>query len=301
MAGRSGLFSGGVLLYNQGGFLPDANCPDEGEAMLWNAKNGTVPLGNTKMHYASFGSGPKVLVLLPGLSDGLATVKGKAFLLAQPYKLFFEKYTVYMFSRKNDLPEGCSIRDMAEDQVRALKSLGIERFSLLGVSQGGMIAQYIAIDHPEMVEKLVIAVSAPCCSEMAAENVRRWLGFAEAGDHKALMIDTAEQSYSPAYLSKYRSMYPIIGRIGKPSDSYRRFRANAEAILDFDASEELCKISSPTLIIGGEDDKIVGAEASRQLNTLIPGSELFIYPGLGHAAYEEAKDFNKRVFEFLES
>ena len=269
--------------------------------MLWNAKNGTVPLGNTEMHYASFGSGPKTLVLLPGLSDGLATVKGKAFILAQPYKLFFEKYTVYMFSRKNDLPEGCSIRDMAEDQVRTLKSLGVERFSLLGVSQGGMIAQYIAIDHPEMVEKLVIAVSAPCCSEMSRTVIRQWLEFAEAGDHRSLMIDTAEKSYSPAYLAKYRSMYPIIGRIGKPADGYRRFRVNAEAILGFDASGELSKISCPTLIIGGEEDKIVGAEASRQLHALIPGSSLHLYPDLGHAAYEEAKDFNKRIFKFLEA
>ncbi|MBR0129730.1 MAG: alpha/beta hydrolase [Firmicutes bacterium] len=269
--------------------------------MLWNAKNGTVPLGNTEMHYASFGSGPKVLVLLPGLSDGLATVKGKAFLLSQPYKLFFEKYTVYMFSRKNEMPDGYSIRDMAEDQVLALKRLGIERFSVLGVSQGGMIAQYIAIDHHEMVEKLVIAVSAPSCSEIAAENVHRWLEFAEAGDHKSLMIDTAEKSYSSAYLAKYRSIYPIIGRIGKPSDGYRRFCINARAILGFDASEELCKISCPTFIIGGEEDKIVGAEASRRLNALIPGSSLFLYPDLGHAAYEEAKDFNKRIFEFLEA
>ncbi len=252
------------------------------------------------MHYASFGSGPKVLILLPGLSDGLATVKGKAFLLSQPYKLFFEKYTVYMFSRKNEMPDGCSIRDMAEDQVQALKSLGIERFSVLGVSQGGMIAQYIAIDHPEMVEKLVIAVSAPNCGDLSAEVVRKWLKFAEAGDHKSLMIDTAEKSYSPAYLAKYRSMYPIIGRIGKPSDGYRRFKLNAEAILGFDASDELSKISCPTLIIGGEEDKIVGAEASRKLNELISGSRLYIYPGLGHAAYEEAKDFNKRVFDFLE-
>ena len=64
--------------------------------MIWNAKNGTVPIGNTEMNYAAFGSGNKVLILLPGLSDGLATVKGKALLLAAPYRLFFKDYTVFM-------------------------------------------------------------------------------------------------------------------------------------------------------------------------------------------------------------
>ena len=102
--------------------------------MLWNAKNGSVPLGNTEMAYAAFGYGSRALVLLPGLSDGLATVKGKALLLAQPYTLFFDQFTVYMFSRKNQMPGGYSIREMADDQAKAMKLLGIERASVLGVS-----------------------------------------------------------------------------------------------------------------------------------------------------------------------
>ena len=107
-------------------------------------KNGCVTIGDTDMYYASFGTGEKKLVVLPGLSDGLATVKGKAWILSAPYKKFFRDYTVYMFSRKNRMPEGYSIRDMADDQVRALKLLEIDQICLLGVSQGGMIAQYMA-------------------------------------------------------------------------------------------------------------------------------------------------------------
>lgn len=79
------------------------------EIMLWNAKNGRVKIEDTEMSYISFGFGEKALVLLPGLSDGLTTVRGKALLLAKSYELFFEKYRVYIFSRKNDLPEGYSI------------------------------------------------------------------------------------------------------------------------------------------------------------------------------------------------
>ena len=268
--------------------------------MLWNAKNGSVPIGSTEMSYVSFGNGEKAFILLPGLSDGLTTVKGKAAMLARPYRLFFEKYTVYMFSRKDDMPEDYSIRDMADDQAEAMKALGIRRASVMGVSQGGMIAQCLAIWHPELVEKLVIAVSAPCANDPARSCVSRWMEYARQDEHKQLMISTAENSYSPARLARIRRAYPIIGLVGKPSD-YRRFLINAEAILRFDARDELGKIACPTLIIGGEEDKIVGAEASRELNRRIPGSRIWLYEGLGHAAYEEAPDFNQRVFNFLEA
>ena len=122
--------------------------------------------------------------------------------------------------------------------------------------------------------------------------------MARRGDHKALMIDTAERSYSPAYLKKYRKMYPFLRFVGKP-ETYDRFLVNAQAILSFDASAELSRIACPTLILGGEEDRIVGADGSRALAACIPGSALYLYPGLGHAAYEEAGDFYQRVFRFL--
>ena len=267
--------------------------------MRWNSKNGVVPIDDTEMSYVSFGQGKKNLILLPGLSDGLMTVRGKAALLAKPYRVFFDKYTVYMFSRKDKLPEGCTIREMAADQARAMKTLGIETASIMGVSQGGMIAQYFAIDYPEMIEKLIIAVSAPRANAVVRTCVKKWMSYAESGDHKRLMIDTAEKGYSPEYLKKYRRIYPIIGAIGKPSN-YTRFLISARAILGFDAYDELGRIACPTLILGGEKDLTVGVQASYEMHERIAGSELYVYPGLGHAAYEEAKDFNLRVLEFLE-
>ena len=266
--------------------------------MLWNAKDGRVSLREGAMSYASFGSGEKHLIVLPGLSDGLATVEGKALLLTGPYRPFLRDFTVHMFSRREPLPAGHSIRDMAADQAEALRALGIERTAVLGVSEGGMIAQYLAIDHPELVEKLVLAVTAPCVNDVIRSCLPGWIDMAERGDHKALMIDTAERSYSPARLRKYRKLYPLLGRVGKPK-SYDRFLVNARATLAFDASDELSRIACPTLILGGEEDRIVGPKASGELFEGIPKSRLFLYPDLGHAVYEEAKDFNERVFGFL--
>ena len=260
--------------------------------------NGTVPVGGTEMCWARFGHGAKTLVVLPGLGDGLATVQGKALMLAGPYKPVFDDYTVYMFSRKNEMPQNYSIWDMAADQAAVLQSLGIQKAAVLGVSQGGMIALALALDHADLVEKLVLAVTAPSVNPLIRERMEDWIGFAEAGDHKGLMIDTAEHSYSPEHLKKLRRMYPLFGALGKPKD-YMRFLINARAILAFDASDLLSSVSCPTLILGGEEDDIVGADASREMHERIPHSEIYLYPGLGHAAYEEAKDFYPRVFKFL--
>ena len=156
-------------------------------------ENGCVAVSGTDMYYVSFGRGKKTLVVLPGLSDGLATVKGKALVLSAPYRKYLGDYSVYMFSRKNSMQKDYTIRQMAEDQALAMKALGIDRAFVLGVSQGGMIAQYLAIDHPEAVEKLILAVTAPYANNTARDAVGTWIEMAERGDHLSLMTDTAER------------------------------------------------------------------------------------------------------------
>ena len=260
-------------------------------------KNGCAGIRDTEMYYVSFGNGSKNLVVLPGLSDGLATVKGKAFILKAPYKRFLNEYTVFMFSRKNAMSEGYTIRQMAADQASVMETLGINRAAVLGVSQGGMIAQYLAIDYPQMVEKLILAVTAPNANDVVKGAVGTWIEMAKRGDHVHLMADTAEKMYSKAYLEKNRKWFPVMARFTKPG-SYERFLRNADAIMEFDAREELSKISCPTLIIAGDDDKTVGNEAPYLLSKGIPDSRIHLYHDLGHGVFEEAKDFYDRIFEF---
>ena len=260
-------------------------------------KNGCVAIQDTNMYYVSFGRGGKNLVVLPGLSDGLATVKGKALLLAAPYRRFFGQYTVYMFSRKNRMPAGYTIRQMAEDQAAVMRTLDIGKAAVLGVSQGGMIAQYLAADYPEMVEKLILAVTAPYSNNVIKSTVESWIEMAKRDDHVSLMTDTAEKMYSKAYLDKNRKALSLTAKLTKPK-SYERFFQNADAILGFDAREALAKISCPTLILAGGDDRTVGNDAAQELHAAIGGSELYTYEGLGHGAFEEGKDFYDRVYAF---
>ena len=265
--------------------------------MFWNAQNGSVSIGDTDMDYVSFGKGRDALIMLPGLGDGLTTVKGMAIPMAITYRMFACNYKVYIFSRKNYLPEGYSTRDMARDQAEAMKKLGISKAKVVGISQGGMIAQYLAIDFPELVEKLVLAVTLSKQNEMVREAVTKWIGMAMQGSYKDLMIDTAEKSYSERYLRKYRRLYPLLGKIGKPKD-FSRFMIQATSCIGHDAYAELENIICPVLVIGGDNDRLVGVNASYEIADKIKNCELFIYKGLGHAAYEEARDFNKRVQDF---
>ncbi len=266
--------------------------------MLYDLKEGSVRLGGAETNWISFGKGTRDLVMIPGLVLGLKGLRGSGASLALSYRLFAKDRRVWFFDHPDPLPEHVTVKELADDLAAAMRAVGVERAEVLGVSQGGMIAQVLAVDFPEKVEKLILAVTAPSANETARECVEDGIRMAEGGDHKSLMIDTAEKSYSQAKLKSYRKLYPVLGMVGKPK-SYERFLANARAILGFDATGDLGKIACPTLILGGEEDKIVGAEASRELHERIPGSRLYLYPGLGHAAYEEAKDFNRRICVFL--
>lgn len=266
--------------------------------MLLNAKNGAVAIGDTEMEYISFGKGKEILIMLPGLGDGLSTVKGTALPFAMAYRAYAAKYKVYVFSRKNHLKEGYSTRDMAKDQAEAMKMLGISQADIMGVSQGGMIAQYLAIDYPNLVNKLVLAVTLSKQNETIQKVANSWIEMANHGDYKGLIIDTAEKSYSEGYLKKHRFLYPLLSRVGKPKD-FSRFLIQANSCIHHNAYHELDKIECPTLIIGGDSDKVVESNSSVEIAGRIRSSELFIYKGLGHAVYEEAKDFNIRVLNFL--
>lgn len=270
--------------------------------MFYHAKNGTINFGNTDMDYISFGNGTKNLILIPGLGDGLRTVKGLAFSFSMMYKKYAKNNKVFVFSRKNQLEQGYSTRDMARDIKAAADKLGITKAHVMGVSQGGMIAQYIAIDYPELVEKLVLVVTLSKQNETVQKVVKRWIKMAEDGDYKNLMIDTTEKSYTEEYIrrKRLRMLYPLLGRFGKPKD-FKRFIIQANSCIQHNAYAELEKITCPTLIIGGDSDQVVGKNSSEEMSDKISKSILMIYKGLGHMTYEEAKDFDFRVLEFLDN
>jgi len=268
--------------------------------VFYNSRNGNVKIGNTDMDYISFGYGQKNLIMIPGLGDGLRSVKGAAASMAMMYRQYTKHYKVYVFSRKNLLEQGYSTRDMAKDQAAAMNELGLSGTYVLGVSQGGMIAQYLAIDYPELVIKLVLAVTLARQNDTILNAVRGWLKMAENNDYKSIFIDTAEKSYTEKRLKKYRPFYPVLSGIGKPK-GFGRFIIQANSVIHHDSYNELSKIKCPVLIIGADKDLIVGTNGSEEIAEKLKDRKIIIYKGFGHGVYEENKDFNIQVLNFLEA
>lgn len=266
-----------------------------GIAVLYHAKEKTLQLGWAEMDYISFGTGAKTLIMIQGLNT--RGIKGAAVPLAWMYHIFAKEYTVYLFDRRKKVLDGITVRDMAADIAAAMDALGLSRADIIGVSQGGMIAQYLAIDRPELVNKLVLAVTLSRNNDTVGEVIENWIRLTEQGTVKQLITDMAEKMYSEAYLKRYRPFLPLLTLVQKPRD-VERFLILARACLSCSAYEELEKIQCPVLVIGGRQDKVVGGNSAEEIAERL-GCEMYIYEDLGHAAYEEAKDFNQRIWNFL--
>lgn len=266
--------------------------------MFYNAKNGVLELDGTTMNYLSFGTGKRNLIMIPGLGDGLKTVRGMAVPFAFMYHMFTKDFTVYAFSRKNELPQGYTIRDIALDLKKGMDMLGIDKADILGVSQGGMIAQHLAIDFPERVGKLILTVTIGRQNPVIQECISHWIALARENRYGEVMKDVTLRMYTKEYIDKYRFMVPVMGLYPPPKNK-ERFIIMAESCIGHDAYDKLEQISAPTLVIGGARDETVSGEASIELAEKIRGSELYMYENYGHGLYSEAPDFNQRVLEFL--
>jgi pimeloyl-ACP methyl ester carboxylesterase len=126
--------------------------------------------------------------MIPGLGDGLTTVKGMAIPFSIMYRKFAKDYKVYVFSRKNKLEEGYSTRDMARDVMKAMRKLRIKKAHIMGVSQGGMISQHLAIHYPEFVDKLILCVTIGKQNPTIQRVVSYWYRLAKKGNYVAGLV-----------------------------------------------------------------------------------------------------------------
>lgn len=264
---------------------------------MLNAKNENIIINGHDFDYISFGSGRDVLIMLPGVGDGFKTAKGMAVPFAFMYRMFAVSFRVYVFSRRNDLPDGFTSADMADDLSNIMDALDIGAAHIFGVSQGGMIAQQMAIRHTEKVKSLVLAVTAARPTRIMREALESWLLMAERNDYKGIMLDTAERSYTGTYLERGKRMNKLIA-LAKPK-SYERFRILCESCLGHDVYEDLPEIRCPVYIIGASLDRVLGPEASAEMHEAIPGSEIYMFEGYSHGVYEQAKDFNEMALRWL--
>ena len=252
------------------------------------------------MDYVTFGKGNQPLVIIPGLGDGLQTVKGMVMPFSITYRKLSERYKIYVFSRINELRQGYTTRDMAADVAEAMETLNLDAAYVMGISQGGMIAQWLAVDFPERAQRLILAVTTAKPSQLARERIEHWQKLSQSGNFKHLMLDIAQHSYTQKSYQKWRLLYNVMGIFGRIKDK-QRIDIQSVSCLKHDSLDFLEKINCPTLIIGAEKDDVLGVDGSLVLQQHIKGSQLIILPGCGHALYEQNENFQKRVLVFLES
>ena len=263
--------------------------------MPFNANDFPVILEDGKVTVISFGTGKKPLVMLPGLR--FAPINGGAQAVSWYYRMFARQYRVYMIDRKFPQVEGCTIHDLAEDTALVIKAQHLSDVYLFGASEGGMIAQDLAINHPELVRKMVLAVTASRINDTIERTIGHWIELAYKGDYDGIVMDYLEKGYSEKYLKKNRIFLPLLLKTQKfmPKED---FIALAKACFTVDTYEKLDQIKCPVLVLGGAEDKIVSGDASVEIARKL-NCESHIYEGLSHEAYNEAKDFNKRIFDFF--
>ena len=260
-------------------------------------KGKTLYFNDKSMDYVTFGKGNKPLVIIPGLGDGLQTVKGMAMPFSITYRKLAERYKINVFSRINELRQGYTTRDMAADVAEAMEVLNITSAYVMGISQGGMIAQWLAVNFPEKVEKLVLAVTTAKPTQLARERIEHWQQLSQSGNYKHLMLDIAKHSYTQKSYQKWRLLYNIMGRLGRIKDE-NRIAIQSQSCLTHDSLEVLKEIHCPTLVLGALEDDVIGVDGSKELAKAISGCQLLILKHSGHALYEENKAFQEAVCKF---
>ncbi len=266
----------------------------------------SIPIESIKtedftMEFFRFGRGQKALVILPGLS--VQSVMGAADAVAAAYQPLEDAYTIYVFDRRTGLPAAYTVRDMARDTAAAFRALGLRDVCLFGASQGGMIALVIAIEHPELVGKMVLGSSSAHVKAPQYRVLENWAKLAREKDRAGLYLAFGREIYPPAVFEQYRSA--LLAAAETVTDAeLERFVILAEGTKNFDVTGELDKIRCPVLAVGVYEDSVLDSDATMEIAEKLderPDFRLYMYTGYGHAAFDTAPDYRQRILNFFES
>ena len=252
------------------------------------------------MKYLSFGNGRKSLVILPGLS--VQSVTGFAPSIVNQYKCFTDNFTVYVFDRRKNPPDGYDIFQMAEDTANAFTRLGLSEIHLFGVSQGGMIALTIAAAYPEMISRLSVSSTAMRMDEKRFAVIREWMELAEKKDRSGLYLSIAQHIYPSSFFEKSKDAFTEIAKT-VTDDELANFIKLANGIEGFDLSNKIAQIKCPVQLSYDEEDPVFSDDTASELRKhlgSLAGFESKSFRGFGHALYDTSPDFMKWLYEFFD-
>jgi 3-oxoadipate enol-lactonase len=284
---------------------PAAAQPEEGTAVALEegpapVESGFADANGARLYYEVYGEG-EPLLLIPGSFHNHVSWVDEVPVFAPEFKLivFDPRGT-----GESSFPEGVDVTMavMADDAAALLDALGVDAAHVLGWSMGGMVAQEMALRHPEKVRSLILGGTAPGGPHSVPAEDWATAAINASMTQGVTAPNFLEVLFSPAYLAEHRSeAIEYWARVsGGPPMAPQAIAAQVVAIARHDTYDRLPSITAPTLVIDGADDPVEPAGNSRILAERIPGAELVLVEGARHLpGTEKPAQVHAAVLDFL--
>jgi pimeloyl-ACP methyl ester carboxylesterase len=251
----------------------------------------TLRAGEIELDYERSGSGPPLLLIM-GMS-GTALHWGEPFL-----ELLRRDFDVIAYDHRgvgasSPLEGPITTAQLAEDASLLLSALEIDSAHVLGISMGGMIAQELALAHPEQVRTLVLGCTycgGPDSTPGDPSVLQRLAEAMMSGDRERALRAGWEVNVSQALADDADAYAAFLAIAERRAVAVAVVMAQLQACLAHDTSARLRELAVPTLVVHGTDDQMLPVENGRQIARLVPGSRLEIFDGAGHMFLWEQPD-----------
>lgn len=193
------------------------------------------------------------------------------------------------------------LEQMAADAVAVLDAAGVESAHVMGASMGGVIAQIMAVRHPERVRSLVLACTACRHLRWRRELLEDWASTAQAQGMRVFANRSMRWLVGPRSLRRFWPAFGALTPLAMSAPTHS-FVAQVNAILDMDDALRglLHTVAVPTLVLVGSQDILTPQADAEEIAELIPGAELAVVQGGAHGfMVENFPAFNRIVLEFL--
>ncbi len=247
-----------------------------------------VEVGGHRLHYVRRGSGAPLL-LIQGMS-GTHLSWGDPFLAALEGRFELIAYDHRGVGHSDRIGEGFAIEDLADDAAGLLAALGIARAHMLGISMGGMVAQELALRHPDSISTLALGCTycgGPEARITDAAVIHELAAGILSGDRERALRTGWRLNVSHAFADD-EANYPAFKAMANALPvAVDVIMLQMRAIQAHDTSDRLAGVTVPTLVIHGSEDQMLASANGELIARLAPGARLELLDGVGHLFWWE--------------
>ena len=260
----------------------------------------TVSIGDAELYTETHGAGAP-LFLVAGLG-------GKASFWASQVSSFAARFRVITHDHRGTGRSSrsrivYSARQMADDVVRLMDALGIERAHFVGHSTGGAVGQHIALRYPGRLDRLVMSGAWCGPDELFVETFRlRRQILITCGPQAYHMLGALLATPADFMRERFESLEQYIGPRLEDFPGLEIELSRLSAVMSHDLRSEVAGIRARTLVLGALDDQLTPAGFQRELAARIQGAEIELFGVGGHFfPITQSDAYNARVLRFLQA